>query len=127
MAEGNAVGRLKRERGVVRSSATKLMQKIDAELRKEESDPNLLEEYVEQLMMKEQSLTDYDRDIEAGTKDEDLEEVNSTMEYMDSINLRKTRIRRALRTYEEMGSTRYSAHSNMGSQNNSVKLPKLII
>lgn len=127
MAEG--IVRLKRIRGAVRGSTTRLLQKIDGELLKPDPSVETLEEFMEQLMIKEQTLSDCDKNIEAETKDADLEdEISSTLEYMDGLSLRKTRMRRLLRTDEDGNVSYYSqSRANNSQRNNSVKLPKLVI
>lgn len=87
--------RTKRIRGAVRSATTRLLNKIDGELTKEEPDLYTLEEFMKRLISKEQSLIEYDRDIEAATDntENDLdEEINTAIEYMDGISARKTAI-----------------------------------
>lgn len=127
MAESGA--RLKKIRGAIRSSTTKLLNKIDGELSNGNPDLDVLEEYLEQLANKERCLIDYDRDIEAETKEEDLdEEINSALEYMDGISARKTRIRRAMRIEGgDSSSTSFGSQTNNGQRVNTVKLPKLVI
>ena len=127
MAESGA--RLKKIRGAIRSSTTKLLNKIDGELTNGNPNLDVLEEYLEQLSNKERCLIDYDRDIEAETKEEDLEEeIDSTLEYMDGISARKTRIRRAMRMDGgDSSSTSSGSQMNNGQRVNTVKLPKLVI
>ena len=57
------------------------MDKIDREVGKEDPSIAVLEEYLEQLMVREAALLDNDREIEAETEVDDLEEeVNSDFE-----------------------------------------------
>ena len=121
---------MKIKRGVVRTSTTKLTRKIDDALGEEEPCLKKLEELLEQLMERELILKEYDRDVEVETEEEDLEdEMTTAMEYMDAISVRRTRIKRALRTEEEDGQSRQSENrSGSGPPRmNTVKLPKLVI
>ena len=123
MAEGGV--RTKRIRGTVRAATTRLLNKIVGELRKEEPDLDALEEFMEQLISKEQSLIEYDRDIEAAAGGNELdEEINSATGYMDGISARKTRIRRAMRVDGEASSASNSSQRNNGQRKHTVKLPK---
>lgn len=123
--------RLKIKRGVVRTSTTKLAQKIDGELDKEEPCFERLEELLEQLMDKEQVLREYDKGVEAETEERDLEaEMTTALEYMDAINVRRTRLRRALRTEGEgsqYGQSEHGSGSGPSRINTDFKLPKLVI
>lgn len=119
MAEGGV--RTKRIRGAVRSATTRLLNKIDGELLKENPDLYVLEEFMEQLISKEQSLNEYDRDIEAAANEDDLdEEINTAIEYMDGISARKTRIRCATRIDGESSSASTSSQRNNGQRINTV-------
>ena len=121
------IPRLKRIRGVVRAATTRLLQKIDGELSKPEPDIYMLEEYMELLMSKEQSLVEHDRDIEAETQENELDdEINTALEYMDGICSRKIRIKQASRTEgnSSHGSDRQNERRN---HSHTVKLPKLVI
>lgn len=119
MAEGGV--RTKRIRGAVRSATTRLLNKIDGELLKENPDLYVLEEFMEQLISKEQSLNEYDRDIEAAANEDDLdEEINTAIEYMDGISARKTRIRYATRIDGESSSASTSSQRNNGQRINTV-------
>ncbi|CAK6975360.1 uncharacterized protein LOC119211075 isoform X2 [Scomber scombrus] len=94
--------RQKKLRGAVRAATTRLLDKIDREVGKEDPSIDLLDEYLEHLTARERALLDSDHDIEAETAVDDLEdEVNSTFEYMDRIISRKTRIKRILRNTDD--------------------------
>ena len=115
--------RLKIKSGVARTSITKLTQKIDDELEEEEPCLKRLEELLEQLVEKGQILREYDKDVEAETEEEDLEdEMTTALEYMDTISVRRTRLRRALRTEDEDHRT-----GSRPPRMNTVKLSKLVI
>lgn len=123
--------RLKQKRGVIRAATTKLTQKIDAELQKEEKNFGRLEELLEQVRDKEQILKDCDKDVEEEADEDDLvQEIATAMEYMEAISLRKTRLNRALRAEEEPGQSRQNANGTETANRprvNTVKLPKLVM
>ena len=56
-----------------------LLSKIDEELNKEKSDPDIFEELMEQLLIKEYCLDKIDREVEDGTKTWKMK-----LEYKDS-------------------------------------------
>ncbi|KAK0153138.1 hypothetical protein N1851_005185 [Merluccius polli] len=121
--------RQKKLRGA-RAATTRLLDKIDREVGKEEPSTDLLEEYLEQLTARETALLDQNHDIEAETAADELEnKVNSTFEYMDQIMSRKTRIKRILRNADENESaaSMTSKHSNNEVRRQAVKWPKLVI
>lgn len=118
--------RLKKKRTSVRASTTKIISKVDDELSKESPDPDLLEEFMEQLLLKEDLLDKLDEEVEEGTKTEDLEdEVARSLEYKEHITDRKTKIRRVLRRAQGDANSVTSSEVDMVRQN--VKLPKLVI
>ena len=88
-------GKLRKKRGTVRTSLTKLIAKIDAVLAEERPNVDIIEEYWDILREKENLLDELDRDIEAGTEEDHLEEeTESVMNYKDNTAVRKTRMRR---------------------------------
>ncbi len=90
--------RIKKLRGGVRAATTQLLKKIDQDLSKENPNMGMLEEYLEQLLVRESALMESDHEIQAETPVVDLdEEVDPTFQYMDGIMARKTRIQRILR------------------------------
>lgn len=58
MSESNA--QMERIRGTIRSATTKLLNKIDGELCRRHLSHDVLEEYMDQLMRKEQCLIYYE-------------------------------------------------------------------
>lgn len=129
--DSDELKRIKKKRGVVRTATTKLTQKIDAELEKDELSFERLEELLDQVRDKEMILRECDKDIEAETEEGELEaEMESVMMYMDAISVRKTRLKRALRTEDEDRRSRHSEHEPEAAprpRGNTVKLPKLVI
>ena len=123
------IQRNKRLRGAVRSATTRLHTRIDHEIAMERPNVDVLEEYLEQLLARERTLIDYDREIEAETEMDHLEdEVNTALEYLDSISERRTRIRRILRRNAEEGENASTvASENSMRRQQSVKLPKLVM
>ena len=81
-------------------------------------------------MVKGQILSEYDKDVEAETEEEDWEdEMTTALEYMDTISVRRTRLKPALRMEDEDRQSEQSEHRT-GSRPpriNTVKLPKLVI
>lgn len=123
--------RLKKKRGTVRTSITKLMSKIDGLLIRQNPDTDKLEECFEQLNNKEECLNELDQDIEGQTEDDELEgEVESVMHYRDEICLRKTRIKRTIKKCvhdDDSESSVSSRRSQAVHRSYVVKLPKLVI
>lgn len=77
--------RQKRVRGTIRTATTRLLNNIH-QVGKEDASTDVLEEYLEQLLMRERAFMESDHEIEAETAMEDLEnEVNSALEYLDGI------------------------------------------
>ena len=105
--------RLKIKRGVMRTATTKLNQKIDGELDKEEPCFAKLEELLDQLKDKEKIIIEHDKNVEAVTEEEDLEdEITIAMEYMDAISVGRTRVKRALRMEEVESQSGQSEHGS---------------
>ncbi len=66
-------------------------------MRPENMDEGLVEEYWSILVEKENLLEELDREIEAGTDEDDLEEeIKSVMNYEDVMGIQKTKMRRLL-------------------------------
>ncbi|KAL1414382.1 hypothetical protein MTO96_030363 [Rhipicephalus appendiculatus] len=89
------IDRIKRKRVVVRTSTTKLLNDIAAM----EDDASLgeLEEKINLLTLKEDSLKQLDREIENGVEDDALEEEIACSEnYKEKINIAKTKLQRML-------------------------------
>ena len=66
--------RLKKKRASIRASTTKILSKVDNALSREPPDPDLLEELMEQMLLKEECLDKIDGEIEEETKMDELEE-----------------------------------------------------
>ncbi|KAL1444437.1 hypothetical protein MTO96_029858 [Rhipicephalus appendiculatus] len=91
------IDRIKRKRAVVRTSTTKLLNDIAAM----EDDASLgeLEEKINLLTLKEDSLKELDREIENGVEDDALEEEIACSEnYNEKISVAKTKLQRMLPT-----------------------------
>ncbi|KAL1484720.1 hypothetical protein MTO96_032415 [Rhipicephalus appendiculatus] len=89
------IDRIKLKRAVVRTSTTKLLNDIAAM----EDDASLgeLEEKINLLTLKEDSLKELDREIENGVEDDALEEeISSSENYKEKISIAKTKLQRML-------------------------------
>ncbi|KAL3209199.1 hypothetical protein MRX96_052403 [Rhipicephalus microplus] len=85
------IDRMKRKRAVVRTSTTKLLNDIATM----EDDASLgeLEEKINLLTLKEDSLKELDREIEIGVEDDALEEEIACSEnYKEKINVARTKV-----------------------------------
>lgn len=60
--------RLRKKRDSIRGSTTKILSKVDNELSKEAANLDLLEEFMEQLLLKEEWLDTVDGEIEEQMK-----------------------------------------------------------
>ncbi|KAL3223345.1 hypothetical protein MRX96_027597 [Rhipicephalus microplus] len=90
------IDRMKRKRAVVRTSTTKLLNDIATM----EDDASLgeLEEKINLLTLKEDSLKELDREIEIGVEDDALEEEIACSEnYKEKINVARTKVQLMLR------------------------------
>lgn len=118
--------RLTKKTASIHASTSKIISEVDAELSKEAADTDLLEEFLEELFLKEECLDKIDEEIEEQTKAGDLEdEATRAMEYEEHITLRKTKIRRALR--RQRGDVSSVMSGDIDSVCYNVKLPKLVI
>ena len=94
------------------------------------SDPDILEELMEQLFITEECLDKMDREVEEGTKTDDLEdEVTQMLEYKDHTTLRKTKMKRAIRKaqYSAQGDVSVMSCEADPMHHMNVQLPKLVI
>ncbi|KAL3242241.1 hypothetical protein MRX96_021353 [Rhipicephalus microplus] len=94
------IDRMKRKRAVVRTSTTKLLNDIATM----EDDASLgeLEEKINLLTLKEDSLKELDREIEIGVEDDALEEEIACSEnYKEKINVARTKVQLMLQQYAE--------------------------
>lgn len=133
----DALERMKKKRGIVRTAVSKLLARMEEEASHEEYERNYdsLREMLSLLTTKEGQLMELDKDIEEKTLTEELDsELEYTQEYQDQIVRWKTRasilIQRNAGAWEESVSRRISAGS-AGSDNSqgrqTVKLPRLVI
>ncbi|GBN03511.1 hypothetical protein AVEN_271469-1 [Araneus ventricosus] len=79
-------GRLKKKRGVTRTSVTKICKAIETELTKTDVNVDALEEMLEQLAVESNELKNLDSQIEEFVSDDKLEkEVKEVAEYTQKI------------------------------------------
>ncbi|XP_037502495.1 uncharacterized protein LOC119376894 [Rhipicephalus sanguineus] len=132
------IDRIKRKRAVVRTSTTKLLNDIATM----EDDASLgeLEEKINLLSLKEDSLKELDREIESGVEDLE-EEIACSETYKERISVAKTKVQRMLRERNCTNTSlvtasldRTSSSSDQRESSNNipqvtptVKLPKLEI
>ena len=138
------IERLRKKRGVIRSSTTKLMSRLEGETSNEAPDCEALREMLSLLSVKEETLTDLDKGIEEETSDKELEaEVEGAQDYQDRIITLKTRARRLIERSEPELRVRVSAGgvsdasmndsfersnaSHSMTSHQTVRLPKLVI
>lgn len=123
--------RMRKKRGTIRTSTTKLLTRIEEEVSKDVPNCEKLREMLSVLSTKEESLTDLDKGIEDETSIDDLEaEIASTQEYQDRILIWKARATRLIQKARESESVRVSDASSgsvRSSNKQTVKLPKLLI
>ncbi|XP_075743772.1 uncharacterized protein LOC142802692 [Rhipicephalus microplus] len=134
------IDRMKRKRAVVRTSTTKLLNDIATM----EDDASLgeLEEKINLLTLKEDSLKELDREIEIGVEDDALEEEIACSEnYKEKINVARTKVQLMLRELSCTNAASVSASLDRTSSSSdqressrnipqvtpTVKLPKLEI
>ena len=123
--------RLKKKRGTVRTSSSKLINQID-ELIEDWKDDNEkindLEEMWDLLIEKEKTISEMDKEIEDLTEENDLEEeLDNSLRYMDQIIRRKTRIKRILKAVKEDSGDGSQKGAGLHGNAIGVKLPKLVI
>lgn len=123
--------RMRRKRGTIRTSTTKLLTRLEEEINKDNADCEQLRELLSLLSTREESLSELDKHIEDETPTDELEdEVESTQEYKDRIVLWKGRATRLIQCSSRDSTTRQSdvsASAERSHNRQPVKLPKLII
>ena len=123
--------RMKRKRGTIRTSTTKLLTRIEEEVSKYLPDCDKLREIMSVLSTKEESLMDLDKSIEDGTSTDELEtEIANTQDYQDRILTLKARATRHIQTIQDTVSVQVSdasSNSVRSVSRQTVKLPKLVI
>ena len=127
--------KLKKKRGTIRTSTTKLIALIDELMVMDKPDVekrNEMEEYWDLVEVKEKELKALDQEIADTIEvEQDLQtDMDRACEYMDTITIRKTRMKRILHPPVQVPSPEGSVHGSVhGSQNQGyrVKLPKLVI
>ncbi|XP_054709142.1 uncharacterized protein LOC129218845 [Uloborus diversus] len=131
----------KKNRTVLRGSCTRLSNQIDSCLKSENLDFDTLEENIDQLNIKYESLMKIDDKSEPLVKAEEYDsEVSSVYEYRDKITLMLFRGRKKLKDNEKRSTSFSNDSSNISersslshsksepvSENKFVKLPKLTI
>ncbi|KAL1433392.1 hypothetical protein MTO96_012598 [Rhipicephalus appendiculatus] len=110
------IDRIKSKRAVVRTSTIKLLNDIAAM----EADASLgeLQEKINLLTLKEDSLKELDREIENGVGDDALEEEIACSEnYKEKISIAKTKLQRMLRDHiiRELPSAQISSVQSTGA------------
>ena len=123
--------RMKRKRGTIRTSTTKLLTRIEEEVSKNVPDCDELREMMSVLSTKEESLMDLDKSIEDETSTDELEtEIANTQDYQDRILTLKARATRHIQTIQDTVSVQVSdasLNSVRSVSRQTVKLPKLVI
>lgn len=127
---------LKRKRTSLRAATTRVINEIGALLTSYPSEIGELEEKPDILLIKEASLKEFDKEIEAVVEDEALEEEVSGAEgYAERISVAKTRVKRKFKEHETRNNTA-SGFLTRGSDSGqplfnhaltTVRLPKLEI
>ena len=123
--------RMKRKRGTIRTGTSKLLTRLEEEVSKDPPDCEKLREMLSLLSTKEEVLMDLDKGIEDVTPLDELDmEIAAAQEYQERILTWKSRATRRIQKEQESVSARVSdasLHSFRSPNQQTVKLPKLII
>ena len=122
--------KLKINRKSLRTAVTKLVNTLDAAVKENPTDIDSIDELLNQLKIKSNSLSEVDRDLDPLIPLNDYEaEKNSTYEYTDKISLAIFRAQKVLNKNSIVTPSVSNSDQNVSSSNtkNFVKLPKLEI
>ncbi|GBM44036.1 hypothetical protein AVEN_124292-1 [Araneus ventricosus] len=121
-------GRLKKKRGVTRTSVTKICKAIETELTKTDVNVDALEEMLEQLAVESNELKNLDSQIEEFVSDDKLEkEVKEVAEYTQKIITWKFRATKKIRERTKNVDSLNVPSSCYKESSSNIKLPKLSI
>ncbi|GBL65833.1 hypothetical protein AVEN_66588-1 [Araneus ventricosus] len=121
-------GRLKKKRGVTRTSVTKICKAIETELTKTDVNVDALEEMLEQLAVESNELKNLDSQIEEFVSDDKLEkEVKEVAEYTQKIITWKFRATKKIREQTKNVDSLNVPSSCYKESSSNIKLPKLSI
>ncbi|GBM44467.1 hypothetical protein AVEN_261460-1 [Araneus ventricosus] len=121
-------GRLKKKRGVTRTSVTKICKAIETELTKTDVNVDALEEMLEQLAVESNELKNLDSQIEEFVSDDKLEkEVKEVAEYTQKIITWKFRATKKIRERTKNVDSLNVPSSCYKESSSNNKLPKLSI
>ncbi|GBM04185.1 hypothetical protein AVEN_242418-1, partial [Araneus ventricosus] len=121
-------GRLKKKRGVTRTSVTKICKAIETELTKTDVNVDALEEMLEQLAVESNELKKLDSQIEEFVSDDKLEkEVKEVAEYTQKIITWKFRATKKIRERTKNVDSLNVPSSCYKESSSNIKLPKLSI
>ncbi|KFM62154.1 hypothetical protein X975_06179, partial [Stegodyphus mimosarum] len=136
MAE-DSVLKLKSKRKILRTTVSKILKKLETELGKEDISTSIIEENLDQLIMKSKSLTDLDAQIQHDLKvetDEFETEITSCIEYEEKIQLWQFRANKKLKELTKMTNSdnensifNETAKDSQNESNKFTRLPKLTI
>ncbi|GBM38309.1 hypothetical protein AVEN_140348-1 [Araneus ventricosus] len=121
-------GRLKKKRGVTRTSVSKICKAIETELTKTDVNVDALEEMLEQLAVESNELKNLDSQIEEFVSDDKLEkEVKEVAEYTQKIITWKFRATKKIRERTKNVDSLNVPSSCYKEPSSNIKLPKLSI
>ncbi|GBN38120.1 hypothetical protein AVEN_60429-1, partial [Araneus ventricosus] len=121
-------GRLKKKRGVTRTSVTKICKAIETELTKTDVNVDALEEMLEQLAVESNELKNLDSQIEEFVSDDKLEkEVKEVAEYTQKIITWKFRATKKIHERTKNVDSLNVPSSCYKESSSNIKLPKLSI
>ncbi|GBM12404.1 hypothetical protein AVEN_211582-1 [Araneus ventricosus] len=121
-------GRLKKKRGVTRTSVTKICKAIETELTKTDVNVDALEEMLEQLAVESNELKNLDSQIEEFVSDDKLEKkVKEVAEYTQKIIIWKFRATKKIRERTKNVDSLNVPSSCYKESSSNIKLPKLSI
>ncbi|GBO44059.1 hypothetical protein AVEN_257492-1 [Araneus ventricosus] len=118
-------GRLKKKRGVTRTSVTKICKAIETELTKTDVNVDALEEMLEQLAVESNELKNLDSQIEEFVSDDKLEK--EVAEYTQKIITWKFRATKKIRERTKNVDSLNVPSSCYKESSSNIKLPKLSI
>ena len=101
--------RLRQKRGVVRSSATRLLRSIEQELGEDDVNCDRLSELLAMLTSKEENLLQMDKEIEEEIPMDELDaDVAKSQDYQEGLFLWKTRASRIIEQHSISHQSRLS-------------------
>lgn len=137
MSEAEEINRLKKKRGIIRASVTKVINKLESELASSNIDTDSIELLIEHLKEKTEKLKIADSELEKLLPVDDIEnELGSVEEYCEKITtcqfLAKKKIEKLNRDSSKKNASQsvsgdHESESKFSARIQTVKLPKLTV